>query len=282
MRALVLGGTGFLGSRVFHRLDAEGAQAGRVGSTAVDIAHLDEVRALLSRHRPDVIVNSAAFMPADECEKDPVRSLRINTLGQANVCEAADEIGAHVLYVSSDFVFDGSAERPYEPTDVTAPIQAYGISKRGGELATLAYSRGAVIRTASLFGSFQNEQARIPFVSRMLSLLRAGKELQIVNDVMMSPSSVDDVARMITAEAFHPSSDRILHAVNEGESSWYELTRSIAEYCDLDTSLVTPIPSTKSPSKAPRPARSSLRPSIFHDVAPRPWRESLREFLDGA
>lgn len=278
MKILVLGGTGFLGRYIVKRAEILGLDSVALGSQDVDLASLEEIEGALNRHSPNVIINAAAFMPADACEVDPSSAFRINMSGQDNVCLAARGLGIRVIYISSDFVFDGSSAAPYSPTSIAAPLQTYGVSKRGGELVTLAYPFGKVIRTASLFGDSPKTK-RTPFVSRMMDLLREEKHLDIATNLVMSPSSASDVAAMICAEVIRPSDETVLHATNEGEASWFDLAVAAADLCSLDSSQIRPVTSDTR-SQAARPRRSTLSPSAFHGVSNRSWKVSLAEFID--
>ena len=258
----------------------------------LDITDREQVLRHMAALRPQVIVNCAGFTKVDECEVEEELARRVNGLGPGFLAEAAREIGATLVHISSDYVFDGKAGRPYREEDPTGPGSAYGRSKLLGEQAvqTSGLEKYFILRTSWLYGPDGNN-----FVEMVLPLARERDELRIVADQIGSPTYTRDLARGIfqllkTAAAGagkQPSIYGLYHFANTGRCSWFEFAREIVRLAaqngmELKVRSVAPIRTEEYPRPAPRPAYSVLSTEKYRRVtgADIPtWQESLKEYL---
>ena len=279
--SVVLGGKGMLGADLVAAIKADGTFApALVGDLPeVNIAAEDSVNRFLEDAAPGVVFNCAAYTDVDGCESHRDEAFAANATGAGNVAAAAARIGARLIHVSTDYVFDGALRRPYEETDPPAPLSVYGQSKLAGEKAVA--ERGgqwAIARTAWLYGGHGGKN----FVDLMLRLCREKEELKVVTDQVGSPTWSADLAQALVAMAKR-GAEGVFHIANDGACSRFEWVERIVEYAGLPTRLV-PADSSAFPRPATVPAYSALsvaklRREIGH--AMRPWAEALREYLSG-
>lgn len=238
-----------LGGRRRALLGPEGSGAGVdvVGATHAELPVerraevLEAVRAL----QPGVIVHAAAWTAVDACEADPDSAYQVNAMGTRHVAEAASAVGAHLVYVSTDYVFDGTATRPYVEWDAPGPISVYGASKLGGERE--CPPEATVVRTSWVCGAAGSNMVRT-----VLRLVDAGSPLRFVDDQHGAPTFTADLAAAIVTLAL----DRrpgVHHVTNQGETTWFELVRAVLEAAGADPGVVEPIATAE--LDPPRPAR---------------------------
>ncbi|MCX5261971.1 NAD(P)-dependent oxidoreductase [Streptomyces canus] len=282
MRVVVIGAGGLLGT-AFRRVAGElvGTDVLFPARHELDVTEPLSVEKYLGATAPDAVVNAAALLPADLCETHPRMAYEIQALGARWVSRACDRLGAVSVYISTDFVFDGTSADSYAPDAPTRPTLTYGITKRAGELENcLGASRHLVLRTAGLFGP-PPPVARIRpcFVDRILRKADAGEPLQVVDSVVMSPTYTVDLARMTFAMLEDGVVGGVHHAVNRGAASWYEVAATAVRLADLDVP-VTP-QREQAHVVASRPARTALTGALPGRAAAhqRPWQESLAEYL---
>jgi dTDP-4-dehydrorhamnose reductase len=273
MRVLVTGAGGMLGSVV-------AAEAGRRGHDVVALAHLEldvtdgpAVRAAIAAAAPDAVVHCAAWTDVDGAEADEAGATAINEGGARHVAGAAAASGAHLVHVSSDYVFAGAKGEPYEETDATGPLSAYGRSKLAGERAVAAAAgANAIVRTAWLFGAGGKN-----FVDTVLRLAEDRDELRVVGDQVGSPTWVGHLGPALVdlAEA---RAEGVFHVTAAGSCSWFELA---AEAFALSNASCRAIPTTSAefPRPAPRPAWSVLGSTRPDAPALPPWQEGLAAHL---
>ena len=264
MVVLVTGAGGQLGRELIEAFGtAHHDDVAGYDHVALDVADRDRVLQVVGHVRPDTIVHAAAWTDVDGCERDPDRAFGVNALGTRHVVEAARLVGACVCYVSTDYVFDGAADRPYTEWDPPHPRSIYGRSKLGGELELAPTD--TVVRTSWLCGTHGPN-----FVKTVLDRLSAGHAMRIVNDQVGCPTFADDLAGMIRrlVVARRPG---VFHVTNQGATSWYQFACDIAAAAGLDPGLITPITTAEldPPRAAPRPAYSvldnaALRLSAIH------------------
>jgi dTDP-4-dehydrorhamnose reductase len=228
------------------------------------------------RADPDLIIHAAAWTEVDECETDPARAFSVNALGTRHIAEAAAIIGAHVTYISTDYVFSGLAERPYTEWDEADPLNVYGASKLAGERELDGSS--TVIRTSWLFGRGGSN-----VVKTVLAKARAGDELRFVTDQVGSPTSAADLAHKVI-ELSIARRRGIYHVTNQGTASWFDFAKAVLGTAGEDPNLVQPINTSEL-----RPPRAATRPgySVLDNAALRlcgdrllpPWKDSLAEVV---
>lgn len=286
-RVLVTGAAGQLGRYLVVAVRAAGGTLVATGSKAgaeidipTDLTFQDDVTRLVRLAAPDVVIHAAACTDVDGIERDPERGERGNALATANLAAAARDAGSYLLAVSTDMVFPGDGGAPYPEDAPTAPISAYGRSKLAAEFAVLASSSSfGVARTAWLYGGSGKH-----FPRTVLTVLRDRGGIDVVDDEAGSPTFAGDLAEcLVTLAAMRAPG--VMHVVNAGRATRFELARAAAELAGFDPELVRPI-STKEflnryPLPAPRPPDSTLRnlTAAKRGVKPRHWREALAAYV---
>ncbi|MEQ9161514.1 MAG: dTDP-4-dehydrorhamnose reductase, partial [Ilumatobacter fluminis] len=260
MRILVTGAAGQLGHDLVATCVASGDDVHAVDRSALDVGDRDRVASVVADVVPDVVVNCAAWTAVDACESDPERAMRDNGDAVRWLREACDTAGAHLVQISTDYVFDGTSDRPYVETDETNPQSVYGRSKRAGELA--AGDGSTVVRTSWVCGAAGGNMVK--------TVLRVSAErdtLSFVDDQRGCPTFTADLAPLVR----HLAAERrpgIFHATNQGAVSWYEFVRDIVAAAGRDPEMVRPISTVDldPPRPAPRPANSVLDNAALRDA----------------
>jgi dTDP-4-dehydrorhamnose reductase len=268
-RYLVTGAGGMLGADLVRVLDDRQVTALRRGD--LDITDAAAVREAVAGH--DVVINTAAFTNVDAAETDEPAAFAVNASGAGNVAHAATAVGARLVHVSTDYVFDGTGTRPYAEDAPRAPLGAYGRSKAAGEELVLRHPGVYLVRTAWLYGEHGSNFART-----MLRLAGERDTVSVVTDQVGQPTWSRDLAvaivRLLDAEA--PFG--IYHGTNAGEASWFDFARAIFTESGLDPERVQPTDSSSFARPAPRPSYSVLGHAAWATArlpAPRPWRDAL-------
>jgi dTDP-4-dehydrorhamnose reductase len=241
-----------------------------------DITDLGKTLSSIKKARPDYLIHSAAYADVDGCEKDPETAYRVNATGAKNVAIACKETGCPVVYISTDYVFDGSKEEPYNESDEPNPINEYGLSKLNGERFVSSLTDSFyIVRTSWLYGRSGKN-----FVETISRLLSEKDEIRVVNDQRGSPTYTYDLAlklRELIGKRYG-----IYHITNSLQCSWYEFALEIAALKRSDTKII-PITSDESNRPARRPASSvlantKLKLEGINEL--RSWKEALREYMD--
>jgi dTDP-4-dehydrorhamnose reductase len=279
-RVVIIGASGQLGSDLMSAF-ADCAPVG-VDHKLVDIEVPAAVTKMLVTHRPDLVINTAAFHNVELCETRPDRALAVNALavdGLAGQCAAA---GAVLLHISTDYVFDGAQQKPYAETDPTNPLNAYGISKLAGEhLVWRNLANAYVIRTSGLYGIRGSSTKGYTFIERMLTQAAAGKPIRVVTDVESSPSYTRDVARTIR-RIVDSGRYGTYHVSNAGQCSWYDFAVEILRQANFEVA-VGRTTASEFPSLARRPAYSALAHSGLERLGLEPmpdWRAGIAAYLE--
>ncbi len=255
MRVAVMGAPGQLGSDLVTIL----------GKAAIPLSHAEvEVRDLssciktLEKHRPDVVINCAAYVRVDDAEDHAEEAFAVNAVGARNVAIACEKIDAVNVYVSTDYVFDGSKNKPYVESDFPNPINAYGSSKYAGEIFTKNYSsKHYIIRVSSLYGVKGARGKGRNFVETMIKKAKNNEEIKVVEDMIVSPTYTRDVAEMIYDILKLNLPHGVYHCSNTGACSWYEFAKEIFSKLGLKANL-SPIKTARLNVKAERPIFSAL------------------------
>lgn len=280
MRVAVVGAAGQLGRALCAALEHAGLEHEPLGHDRLEVEDPDGVGRVLRDVRPDVVVNTAAFHKVDACEEDPRRAFEVNALGALHVARACREVGARCVYISTDYVFDGTKPEPYTEDDRPNPVNVYGASKLAGEHLVLQTCPDAlIVRVASLFGGRGARGKGTNFVLTVLDRARQGQPLRVVDDVRMSPTSTADAARAVV-ELLRRGVTGVFHVVNEGSCTWYEFACEAVRLAGLDVP-VEPVPQAAYPTKARRPANSALSTAKLAraGVSLRPWQDALAEYV---
>jgi len=252
IKVLVTGVNGQLGHEVVKRLNKLGITAIGADKNDFDIADGQQTFDYIDKVRPDVVVHCAAYTAVDKAEEDKKKCYAINVEGTRNIAEACNKLDAKMVYISTDYVFDGEGEEAQPVDKPTAPVNYYGYTKEQGEaLVRSLVEKHFIIRTSWVYGRNGNN-----FVKTMLKLAQGRNEISVVNDQIGTPTYAVDLAVLI-CDMLQTRAYGTYHGVNEGYCSWYEFATAIFEKVGLNV-RVNPIPSSEYPTKARRPLNSRL------------------------
>ncbi len=278
---LVTGAGGMLGQDVLAHLAATGDDAVGLDRRSLDITDPTLVRAAVRQHRPDVVVNCAAWTAVDDAEEHELEALQINGDGARNLAEACARAGASMLHVSTDYVFAGNATVPYGEDEPTDPVNAYGRTKLAGETAVRATlpDTGYVIRTAWLYGAGGPN-----FVRTMIALERTKETVDVVDDQRGQPTWTGDLAahlvRLGRAAVSGAAPAGVYHGTSSGEATWFDLARETFRLVGADPTRVRPTTSAAYVRPAARPAFSVLGHDGWRRAGLTPirdWRAALAD-----
>ncbi len=277
MRVAIIGAKGQLGSdlvKVFPEDDVI-----PFIHNDLDVTSYDSL-VKIKNSTPDIIVNTAAFHKTDDCEDNPEKTFTTNAIGARNVARICNELDATMVYVSTDYVFDGSKNSPYDEDDIPNPINTYGISKVAGESYTKLANRHYIIRVASLFGTAGASGKGGNFVETMIKKARNNEEIKVVDDMVMSPTYTRDAACMVRNILVKNLPSGIYHVANRGQCSWYEFARTIFETLDIEANL-SPSKTSIVQLKARRPMYSPLVSTKLkkYGLEMENWEAALRNYL---
>jgi len=273
MRILVAGAGGMLGRDFMIAARERDHEVIGLSHADLDITNPAAVDRAISTHRPDVVVNCAAYTDVDGSESDERSAMRVNDEGAAFVASAAASIGAKVLQPSTDYVFDGSSRRPYVESDVTGAISAYGRTKLAGETSVAAANpRHFIVRASWLFGI-----AGKNFVETMLRLGEEGPEVLVVADQVGCPTYTRHLAEGI-AELLESDEYGIHHMAADGECSWYEFAQEIFDQAGVECRVMAGTTEMLA-RPAPRPAYSVLDTERPNPIRLPHWRQGLAQYL---
>ncbi len=276
MRALILGGRGMLGRAVVREARRRGQPALALSAAQADVRDRDRLLYWADAFRPELVVNCAAFTRVDDCESRRDHAFAVNAEGVAHAAAAAERVGAALVHVSTDYVFDGRGETPYREDSATGPATVYGQSKLAGEAAALASPRSLVVRTSWLFGPGGPN-----FVASLLRVMGEGvRRLTVVDDQRGAPTYTRFLARALW-ELAELGASGVVHYRNRDPDTWYGFAREIAVLFDRSVEVV-PVTSAEYPRPAPRPSYSVLDVERYEALVGRrvePWGLGLIEYL---
>jgi len=280
MKALLIGAKGQLGSDLLRTLSGAGHEITPAHHATFDVCDSESVNGLVSGFNGGVVINTAAFHKVEECEKQPARAFEVNAIGALNLARACTRSRAVLVYLSTDYVFDGRKEAPYEESDLPSPLNVYGASKVAGEsLIACNADRYFILRTCGLYGHAGSSGKGGNFVETMLKRAAEGTAVRVVNDQVLTPTSTTALAerinQLIDTDAFG-----LYHVSCEGACSWYEFAREIFALEQLPVELV-PVGTADFPSTVKRPLYSVLNKQRLRSIGlsmPH-WRDSLTRYL---
>lgn len=286
MRVAVLGANGQLGTDLVAHLRASGDEVVALTHAEVEVTDAASVRAALAAAAPEAVVDCAAFHHLGRCEDDPARAFAVNATGALHLARACRELAAGLLYVSTDYVFDGSARRPYTEGDCPRPLSVYGASKLAGEhLALGAWGeRTWVARVSGIYGRVPSRDKGDNFVTMILRRAAEQPEVRVVDDEVLSPTPTTEIARALRALLASGAEPGVYHvACAGGGCSWHDFAQAIFAARGVATPLLR-AKVADFPGPLRRPAYSVLDGGKLAaaGVPPLPhWREALARFLDG-
>ncbi|WP_251551929.1 dTDP-4-dehydrorhamnose reductase [Neobacillus muris] len=279
MKVIVTGAAGQLGKDVLLELEKKNHQAIGTDREQLDITIEENVLAFINEIKPDVILHCAAYTNVDAAEENEDLAYQINALGTKNLAKAAKQAGAKLMYISTDYVFDGTATEPYEVDEPTKPLGAYGRTKLAGEEFVREYlEQFFIVRTAWVFGIYGQN-----FVKTMLRLGKERGEVGVVHDQIGSPTYTVDLAKFMV-ELMGTEKYGVYHATNSGVCSWYEFAVEIFKQAGLNVK-VNPLTTEQFPRPAARPKYSVLSKKKIEEQGLTPlrdWKAALAAYLNEA
>ena len=277
MRILVTGVKGQLGYDVVNELKKRGHTPIGVDVEEMDITDASAVEKEIKKEPLDAVIHCAAYTAVDAAEDNRELCMRVNAEGTRNIARVCRELDLKMVYISTDYVFDGEGARPWEPDDPREPLNVYGESKYQGELAVEEYlEKYFTVRIAWVFGVNGKN-----FIKTMLRLAESQKEINVVNDQIGSPTYTYDLA-VLLADMVETEKYGRYHATNEGLCTWYEFAKEIFRQAGADVK-VNPVSSDEFPAKAKRPHNSRMDKSklVQNGFRPLPtWQDALKRYLE--
>ena len=276
MRVTLFGASGLLGQELVKELSGE--QLTALSSKDADLRDQSRIREVIRDSRPDWILLSAAYTDVDGCESDRDRAFGVNCEGAVHVAQAAGEAGSRLMFLSTDYVFDGTKQSPYEISDARNPASVYGESKaRAEERLLKILPEVCIVRTSWLFG-----HGGKCFPATILKLASSRPDVSVVNDQRGSPTFTRDLASALV-QLCRASARGIVHVTNSGNCTWYDFALEIVRMSGMRT-LVKPVTTAEFPRPARRPAYSVLSPDSLHayNVHMPAWQDSLQRYLERA
>lgn len=276
MKILVTGASGQLGTDVVSELKKRGYTVIAADIAEMDITDEKSVTDFIESARPDVVVHCAAYTAVDAAESDEAKCEAINVNGTENIAKASVGVGAKLIYISTDYVYDGKGDKPHTEDEQTNPLSVYGRTKLGGELAVKKYTdKYFIVRTSWVFGKHGKN-----FVKTMLTLAETHDKLTVVCDQIGSPTYTPDLARLL-ADMCESDAYGVYHATNEGYCSWYEFAKEIFSLAGKNTE-VEQIATKDYKCAAVRPLNSRLsKDKLSANGFERlpDWRDALERYL---
>ena len=276
LKIWIVGAAGQLGMAINQVLDPLEVEIFNTDQEELDITHTDEVLNFGEINRPDVIINCAGVVDVELCEANPELAYRVNALGARNLSIVARKVGAKIVQLSTDDVFDGLSKVPYSEFDDTNPKTVYGRSKRAGENYVKEFThKHFVVRSNWVYGEGNN------FVNNVLAAAKEGRELPVASDQFGSPTSAKDLARLIL-HLIKTNEYGTYHVTCQGVCSRYEFAQEILKLAGMETGLRS-VPTAESQLSSERPAYAVLDNFILRiiDLYQMPqWKDSLKEYME--
>ena len=276
MKVLVTGVKGQLGYDVVNELKKRGMEAVGVDLEEMDITDAASVDKVLKDVAPDAVIHCAAYTAVDAAEDQEELCRRVNRDGTRNIAKVCRELDIKMIYISTDYVFNGQGTRPWEPEDERQPLNVYGLTKCEGEEAVQELlEKYFIVRIAWVFGINGRN-----FVKTMLRLAENNKRVTVVNDQYGSPTYTYDLAKLLV-DMVQTQKYGIYHATNEGICTWYEFACEIFKQAGIEMEVV-PVSAAEYPAKAKRPENSRMSKEKLtengFDRLP-PWQDALKRYL---
>ncbi len=276
-KLLITGSNGMLGKALVERLSKKYSIKAITREDA-DITDLNTITKVITKIKPDIVIHTAAYTKVDDCESNSIHAYKVNAIGTRNVAVACQRIDASMVYISTDYVFDGTKNAPYIEFDAANPISIYGKTKLAGEeFVRQILNRFYIVRTSWLYG-----EGGVNFVDTIINKANTEKELKIVNDQRGSPTYTKDLADKID-EIISRERYGIYHVTNSGSCSWFEFAKKIIDITNIGHIRLISIKSSELNRLAKRPANSVLQNFMLElEGIPllRSWEEAVREYIE--
>ncbi len=282
MKIAVVGADGQLGVDVVSAFSRNGDEVSSLTHADIELSDIDSVSNRLKDLRPNVVVNTAAMHHVENCEREPQKAFAVNGLGARNLALVAREFDATLFHVSTDYVFDGAKQSPYEETDAPRPLNVYGNTKLSGEhFVRGTCERHFVLRTSAIYGKNPcRAKGGLNFVELMRKLARERGKVRVVDSEFVTPTRTTEIARQIVALS-RSDSYGLYHATAEGSCSWHAFAAEIFRLTNTKVTLEIAGPN-EFPAKVPRPLYSVLENCALKSRGLnvfKPWQDGLREYL---
>ena len=276
MKVLVTGVNGQLGHDIVEECQKRNIEAIGVDVKEMDITDADQVNAVITETKPDAIIHCAAWTAVDKAEDEVEQCRKVNRDGTKHIVDVCEKLELPLMYFSTDYVFDGQGEEPWNEYDERHPLNVYGKTKYEGELEVERLKKHFIIRISWVFGINGSN-----FIKTMLRLGKERKEVSVVDDQIGSPTYTYDLARLCV-DMIQTKEYGTYHATNEGICSWYEFACEIFKQAKMDV-IVHPVDSTQFPTRAVRPKNSRMNQTELdkHGFTRLPsWQDALERYLD--
>lgn len=277
MKVLVTGVKGQLGYDVVNELEKRGHTAIGVDIDEMDITDKKSVDSVIFEAKPDAVIHCAAWTAVDLAESNVDKCRLVNAVGTQNITDACKVLDCKLIYISTDYVFDGEGERPWEPDDKRNPLNVYGQTKYEGELAVEQYEKSYIVRIAWVFGKNGKN-----FIKTVLNLAKTHDTLNFINDQIGTPTYTYDLARLLV-DMVQTDKYGKYHATNEGGFiSWYDFVLEILKQAGIDGKTVNPVTSDQFKTDAKRPHNSRMNKEKLAENGFEPlpdWKDAVRRYL---
>lgn len=278
MKVLVTGVKGQLGYDVVRELQSRGHGAIGVDIEEMDITDETAVSRVMEETAPEAVIHCSAFTAVDRAEEEQELCYKVNVQGTENIAKMCQKLGCKMLYLSTDYIFSGEGQRPWEPEDTPSPLNAYGQSKYQGEVALRQYvDKYFIVRISWVFGINGNN-----FIKTMLRLGKENGAVKVVDDQIGSPTYTFDLAKLLV-DMIETEHYGAYHATNEGICSWYEFAKEIFQEANMKEVTVTPVSSEEFPVKAKRPknSRMSKEKLVQNGFSLLPsWQDAVKRYIE--
>jgi dTDP-4-dehydrorhamnose reductase len=282
MRVVVIGADGQLGTDVVHAFAESGDSVSPLTHADIELSSMDSVSSRLQELRPGLVVNTAAMHHVDKCELEPDKAFAVNGIGVRNLAIVSRDLGAVLMHVSTDYVFDGAQQTPYEEQDAPRPLNVYGNTKLAGEYFVRSTTeKHFVLRTSAIYGKSPcRAKGGLNFIELMLKLAKERGEVKVVDSEFVTPTPTPEIARQMVALS-RCDAYGLYHATAEGSCSWHQFAREIFDLTGTNVSLKVAGPN-EFPAKVPRPKYSVLENRALKSRGLNvftSWRDGLRQYL---
>jgi dTDP-4-dehydrorhamnose reductase len=282
MKIAVIGANGQLGNDICAEFLSGGHDVIALNHNDIEVSDINSVSLTLKNINPGLVINTAAMHNVEKCESDPALSFLINGIGARNSALVCNDIDSLLIYISTDYVFNGKKNAPYIETDITSPLNVYGNTKVSGEQFVSSVSKKYfIIRTSGIYGRNPcRAKGGLNFVELMLKLAKEKPELRVVNDEYLTPTPAKEIARQLVRLSITDGYG-LYHASSEGSCSWYEFAKKIFVLSGLNPNLHIASPD-EFPMKVPRPKYSVLENAALKKANINifmPWDEALKEYI---
>lgn len=282
MKVAVIGADGQLGTDVVRAFSDNGDKVSSLTHSNIELSSIESVSSHLQELRPEIVINTAAMHHVERCEYEPEKAFAINGLGARNLSIVSRDVGAVLMHVSTDYVFDGTKESPYEEQDAPRPLNVYGNTKLSGEyFVRSGVDKHFVLRTSAIYGKSPcRAKGGLNFIQLMLKLAKERGEVRVVDSEFVTPTPTTELARQMVVLS-RCDCYGLYHATAEGSCSWYQFAREIFDVTKTKASLKIASPD-EFPAKVSRPKYSVLenRALKSHGINLfKTWQEGLRAYL---